>query len=168
MSPDSALQSKPKEFSTASGVRREDRLELAGYLSEALADTYLLYLKTQGFHWNVVGPLFYGLHKLTESQYEDMASAIDEIAERIRAIGFPAPGSFYQFKQVSSIEEETNTPTAEEMIRQLTDGNEICSRKLRAAVVEAEKVEDVKTADLLTQRIGRHEQNTWMLRALLS
>ena len=163
-----ALKSKPTEFSTASGVRRKDRLKLAGYLSEALADTYTLYLKTQGFHWNVVGPMFYGLHKLTEAQYKDMTEAIDDIAERIRSIGFPAPGSFYQFKKMASIEEETGMPTAEEMISQLIDGNEICSRKLRSAVVEAEKVEDVKTADLLTHRIGRHEENTWMLRALLS
>ncbi|TQV78799.1 DNA starvation/stationary phase protection protein [Exilibacterium tricleocarpae] len=165
---DPILQSKPEEVETHSGVAREDRRDLAGYLSEALADTYLLYVKTQGFHWNVVGPLFYSLHKLTEEQYEDMAEAIDTLAERIRAIGFPAPSSFHQFKLVASVEEETGMPTAEQMIQQLVDGNEICSRKLRKAVSEADRVGDVKTADLLTERIGQHEENAWMLRALLA
>lgn len=164
----SALKAKPKELKIHSGVARKDRAELANRLREALADTYMLYVKTQGFHWNVVGPMFYGLHKLTEAQYEDMAEAIDEIAERIRALGFTAPGSFAQFKELASIKEETSAPSAEIMIKQLVDNNETCSRNLRNAVVEAEKVEDVKTADLLTNRIGQHEENVWMLQALLA
>ena len=168
MATHSAMKARPEEVVTHGGIARDDRLELADRLSEVLADTYLLYVKTQGFHWNVVGPLFVGMHKLTEQQYEDMAEAIDTIAERIRAIGFPAPGSFQQFKKLSSIEEETGTPTAKEMIQQLIDGNEACARKLRKAVMEAEKVKDVKTADLLTDRIGQHEENTWILRALLA
>lgn len=164
----SALKAKPEILMTQSGVSQKDRANLAENLSGALADTYLLYLKTQSFHWNVVGPMFYGLHKLTEEQYEDMAGAIDEIAERIRAIGFIAPGSFRQFYKLASIKEEDRALSAEEMIAQLIEGNELCCRKLRLSVAEAEKVEDVKTADLLTERIGKHEENTWMLRSLLS
>lgn len=163
-----ALKAKPEVQETRSGVSQKDRSRLAENLAGALADTYLLYLKTQSFHWNVVGPMFYGLHKMTEEQYEDMAEAIDLIAERIRAIGFIAPGSFKQFYNLSSIQEEDGAPSAEEMIRQLIEGNELCSRKLRASVGEAEEVEDVKTADLLTERIGKHEQNAWMLRSLIA
>lgn len=163
-----ALKAKPEILMTQSGVSQKDRANLAENLSGALADTYLLYLKTQSFHWNVVGPMFYGLHKLTEEQYEDMARAIDNIAERIRAIGFIAPGSFRQFYKLASIKEEDRALSAEEMIAQLIEGNELCCRKLRLSVAEAEKVEDVKTADLLTERIGKHEENTWMLRSLLS
>ncbi len=160
--------SKPKESFTNNGVAHDDRATLANELSEVLANTYLVYLKTQNFHWNVVGPLFYSVHKLTEDQYIDMAEAIDDIAERIRAIGFLAPGSFEQFKKLAAITEETGKPDTEEMIKQLAEDNEKCSRLMRKAVEEAEKVDDVKTADLLTDRIGQHEENTWMLRALLS
>lgn len=163
-----ALKAKPEIQETRSGVSQQDRSRLAENLAGALADTYLLYLKTQSFHWNVVGPMFYGLHKLTEEQYEDLAAAVDVIAERIRAIGFIAPGSFKQFYNLSSIQEEDGAPSAEEMIRQLIEGNELCSRKLRVSVAEAEEVDDVKTADLLTDRIGKHEENAWMLRSLIS
>jgi starvation-inducible DNA-binding protein len=162
------LQVRPMEFKTDNGVDRQERVQLAQQLKQALADSYFLYVKTQGFHWNVVGPLFYSLHKLTESQYEDLAVAIDKLAERIRAIGFTAPGSTSQFRDISQIKEETGTPTAEQMITQLAEDNECCSRTLRAAVTAAEKAKDVKTADLLTTRIGQHEENTWMLRALIS
>lgn len=160
--------SKSKEIHTDNGVAREDRVALASELSETLANTYLLYLKTQNFHWNVVGPMFYSVHRLTEAQYTDMGKAIDTIAERIRAIGFPAPGSFEQFKSIAKVEEESGHPSTEVMIRQLAEDNELCSRLLRKGVEEAEKVDDVKTADLLTERIGQHEENTWMLRALIS
>ena len=168
MSTSAELTSKPHVTAINTGVDKEDRKELAARLSAALADTYLLYLKTQNFHWNVVGPHFYGLHKLTEQQYQAMAIAIDDIAERIRAIGHPSPGSFKQFSKLSSIEEETGRPSAEEMIKQLITGNEICTRKLRDAVLEAEQLKDVKTADLLIERIGNHEENVWMLSSLLA
>lgn len=168
MAQQAVLLSKPEEFQTDSGVKRADRAELAKSLSKVLADTYFIYLKTQNFHWNVVGPLFYSVHQLTEDQYKDLASAIDNIAERIRAIGFVAPGSFEQFKNLATVKEETGTPDTETMIRQLAEDNEMCSRQLRIAVEAAEKVDDVKTADLLTDCIGQHEQNTWMLRALIS
>lgn len=164
----SVLEAAPKEEDTHSGIDQDDLRELAGRLEEVLADTYLLYVKTQGFHWNVVGPLFYGLHKLTEQQYQDFAEAIDAMAERIRAIGFPSPGSFAEFSKKSTIEEETGTPSAEEMIQQLVDDNESCSRRLHKAVTKAEEIGDVKTADLLTDRIGRHDENAWMLRSLLN
>ena len=150
------------------GLSSEDVGDLAELLSIALADTYALYLKTQGFHWNVVGPLFYSLHKQTEEQYTDLGAAVDELAERIRAIGHPAPASFSQFSRLTQIVEESGVPNAEEMIRQLVEGNEACSRSLRAAVKAASRSDDVKTADLLTDRIGQHEQNIWMLGATLA
>jgi starvation-inducible DNA-binding protein len=159
---------EPKQLKSDTGVQQNDREELAILLSRGLADSYLLYLKTQNVHWNIVGPMFYGMHKLTETQYEDMAEAIDTLAERIRAIGFVAPGSFKQFSELASIKEESGTPEASEMIKQLMMDNELVAKQLRAAAVEAEKVTDVKTADLLTERIGQHEENAWMLRSLIS
>ena len=168
MSQSNVLESRPSENVLNIGVDRDDRKGLAHLLAESLSDTYLLYLKTQSFHWNVVGPMFYGLHNLTEKQYQDLAEAVDDIAERIRAIGFMAPGSFAQFTQMASIKEEVGTPNAHDMIAQLAEGNEICARKLRVAASEADKVDDVKTADLLTERIGQHEENIWMLKAMLA
>lgn len=159
---------KAEEFPINTGLSRDDRRKLARRLAANLADVYLLAIKTQGFHWNVAGPLFYSLHKLTEAQYEDLSKAGDELAERIRAIGFPAPGSYRQFSHLSELEEEGGVPTAEEMIRQLAEDNERCARNLRVTIEEAEAVGDVKTADLLTGRLGRHEENIWMLRALLA
>lgn len=155
-------------FEPNTGIDKPDRKALADRLGKALSDTYVLYVKTQGFHWNVAGPLFYTLHKLTLAQYEDMFGAIDQLAERIRAIGYPAPASFAQFAARSDIKEEARIPTTEEMVEQLVDGNEICARNLRLAVKVASAAEDVKTADLLTDRIGQHEQNVWMLRAILA
>ncbi len=163
-----ALKAKPSESKTDSGVAHKERAKLADALSGALADTYLLFLKTQNFHWNVVGPLFYGLHKLTEEQYEDLGESADTLAERIRAIGFLAPGSFAQFSKLSEIKEESGTPTAEEMIKQLVHDNELCAKRFRDVAEAAEEVNDVKTADLLTERIGQHEENAWMLRSLLA
>lgn len=166
--PPGVLDAKAETQVPDIGLDTEDVSELAGLLDVALADTYSLYLKTQGFHWNVVGPLFFPLHKLTEEQYTDLGDAVDEIAERIRAIGHPAPASFEQFTALTQIPQETGVPNAEEMIRQLVAGNEACSRSLRAAVKAASRSDDVKTADLLTDRIGQHEQNIWMLGATLA
>ena len=168
MSHSAVLDSQPTENAIDIGVNRDDRKQLAYLLSECIANSYLLYLKTQSFHWNVVGPMFYGLHNLTEKQYQDLADAIDTMAERIRAIGFMAPGSFAQFTQMASIQEEAGTPNAHDMIAQLAEGNEICAKKLRIAALAADKVDDVKTADLLTERIGQHEENVWMLKAMLA
>lgn len=162
------LATKAPEMEIKSGIERKDREQLAHKLSECLANTYTLYLKTQGFHWNVTGPLFYSLHKMTEEQYQDLYEAVDEIAERIRAIGFPAPASYSQFAKLADVKEATSIPTAEEMVQQLAQDNEVCARTMRAAALEAEKVDDVFTHDMLTARIGQHEENTWMLRALLA
>ena len=168
MNTSAVLSSKPKEQRTENGIKRADRSELAKFLSKALADTFLLNVKTLNFHWNVVGPLFYSLHKLTEEQYQDLTDAIDVIAERIRALGFVAPGSLTKFAELTDIIEESGTPSAEDMINQLADDNERCARNLRVAVAAAEEIEDVKSADLLTDRIGQHEENAWMLRAIVS
>lgn len=150
------------------GVERRDRKRLADELSVALADSYVLYGLTQHVHWNVTGPLFYSLHNLTEDQYEDLASAIDELAERIRAIGFFSPGGIHQMTAMTRMEKVPHAHSAEDMVRLLINGNEACARSLRVAVARAEECDDVKTADLLTERIGRHEENVWMLRAMLS
>jgi starvation-inducible DNA-binding protein len=150
------------------GVERRDRKELADELSTALADTYVLYGLTQHVHWNVTGPMFYGLHKLTEEQYEDQAEAIDELAERIRAIGFASPGGLHQMVAMTRMKEVPEAHEAKDMIRLLISGNEACAKSLRKAVGRAEECDDVKTADLLTERIGQHEENTWMLRSILA
>lgn len=167
MGSENVLMAEPHETMVNTGVKRNERAKLAKLLEKSLANSYMLYVKTQGIHWNVVGPLFYSLHQLTETQYQDLAAAIDEIAERIRSIGFLAPGSMQQFREIGDLTESTTTETSLAMIEQLVDDNETCARIMREAVVEAERVSDVKTADLLTDRIGQHEQNSWMLRAML-
>jgi starvation-inducible DNA-binding protein len=150
------------------GISKKDRKSVADGLSRLLADTYTLYLKTHNFHWNVEGPMFNTLHLMFETQYNELALAVDAIAERIRALGHPAPGSYAAYSKLSSIKEETGTPKAEEMIRQLVDGQEAVARTARAVFPSAEKAGDEPTADLLTQRLQIHEKTAWMLRALLS
>ncbi len=146
---------------------QQARQEIARTLAKLLADTYTLYLKTQGFHWNVTGPRFYELHKLFEDQYTELAGANDEIAERIRALGTPAPASYSQFKRLTSIEELSGAPSASEMLRQLLADNRAAVRSAQAAVEAAEAHDDVGTADLATQRIRAHEKAAWMLDSLL-
>jgi starvation-inducible DNA-binding protein len=150
------------------GISKKDRKTIADGLSKLLADTYTLYLKTHNFHWNVEGPMFNTLHLMFETQYNELALAVDAIAERIRALGHPAPGSYAAYAKLSSIKEETGVPKAEEMIRQLVDGQEAVARTARAVFPAAEKAGDEPTADLLTQRLQIHEKTAWMLRALLS
>jgi starvation-inducible DNA-binding protein len=147
------------------GVGRGDRKALSDDLSVALADTYVLYGVTQHVHWNATGPNFYSLHKMTEAQYEDLAEAIDELAERIRAIGFSAPGGLHKMLALTRMSVVPEAHETDEMIRLLISGNETCAKSLRHAVSRAEEADDVKTADLLTERIGQHEENVWMLRA---
>lgn len=149
------------------GIPNQQREEIAAGLSHLLADTYTLYLKTHNFHWNVTGPMFTTLHTLFEQHYTELALAVDEIAERIRALGVAAPGSYKQFAELSSIEEETGTPSAEEMIRQLVKGQEAVVKTARKAFPVVDKANDEPTADLLTQRMQVHEKNAWMLRSLL-
>ena len=150
------------------GIEGRNRQELADTLARALAETYVLYLKTQGFHWNVVGPAFYSLHKLSEDQYRDLAAATDELAERIRALGYPAPATFSQFLELSAIREMPEAPNTDTGLRTLITDHENISRTFRAAVHIAEDDDDIASADLLTQRIKVHEKAAWMLRSHLA
>jgi starvation-inducible DNA-binding protein len=143
------------------------RSAIAGALSKLLADSYTLYLKTHGFHWNVVGPDFVSLHALFEQQYTELAAAVDETAERIRALGAKAPGSYQEFTKLAKIADEPGAPSATEMIRQLMQDNVTAARTAQAAVRAAEEHEDVATADLATQRVTAHEKAAWMLESLL-
>ncbi len=150
------------------GINEGDRKQIAEGLSRLLADSYTLYLKTHNFHWNVTGPMFATLHTMFETHYTELAVAVDEIAERIRALGVAAPGSYQQFAALSSIDEETGVPSAEDMIRQLTDGQETVVRTARSVFQIVDGTGDEPTADLLTQRMHIHEKNAWMLRSLLA
>jgi starvation-inducible DNA-binding protein len=151
------------------GISAKDRAKLATGLSRLLADSYTLYLKTHNYHWNVTGPLFNTLHTMFEQQYTELALAVDQIAERIRALGHPAPGSYKAFATLTSIKEEqgTRTPAAKEMIRQLVIGQETVVRTAREILPIAAAAHDEPTADLLTQRMQLHEKNAWMLRSML-
>lgn len=149
------------------GISEEQRGAIADGLSRLLADSYTLYLKTHNFHWNVTGPMFSTLHTLFEQQYTELALAVDEIAERIRALGYKAPGSYQAFAELSSIEEETGSPSATEMIRQLVSGQEAVAKTARSVFPTVEAASDEPSADLLTQRMQVHEKNAWMLRSLL-
>lgn len=158
---------EPKErIPVAIGIDRADRARLAELLSLALSNTYVLYAKIQGFHWNVRGPLFYSIHKMTEEQYEDLGAAIDEVAERIRAIGFLAPNTLKKFLATAEVKEAEGESEASEMLDSLVQDHQTVARSLRHAVDEATRVDDVFTADMLTARIGKHEEFAWMLRAL--
>ena len=166
MSPNSVLNIKTSVDTVKTGIEKDSREELAEELSIVLADTYILYLKTQGVHWNVVGPVFYGLHKLTEEQYSDLANAIDEIAERIRALGYPAPASFTQFMELSTLQENSSVESVDLMLSSLVKDNEKISKSIRRVAQTAENADDVYTSDLLTSRVGVHEKAAWMLRSL--
>lgn len=150
------------------GISQEDRERIAQGLSKLLADSYTLYVKTHNFHWNVTGPMFQTLHTMFETQYMELAEAVDIIAERIRALGYPAPGSFKEFQRLTSITESEGVPSAEEMIRQLVEGQEAVVRTARAVFPATENANDEPTADLLTERMQVHEKTAWMLRSLLA
>ena len=150
------------------GIDETDRRAIAEGLSHLLADTYTLYLKTHNYHWNVVGPMFNTLHLMFETQYNELALAVDEIAERIRALGEPAPGTYREFAQLSSVTEDTDAPDAPEMIRRLVEGQETVVRTARSIFPAVEKANDEPTADLLTQRMQVHEKTAWMLRSMLA
>ncbi|GAC1343562.1 MAG: Dps family protein [Myxococcales bacterium] len=150
------------------GISEQDRRKIADGLSRLLADTYTLYLKTHNFHWNVTGPMFQTLHLMFEQQYGELALAVDLIAERIRALGVPAPATYSQFSKLSSIKETEDVPEAEEMIRQLVNGQETVVKTARSIFPVVEGANDEPTADLLTQRMQVHEKTAWMLRSLIS
>ncbi|HUQ76080.1 MAG TPA: Dps family protein, partial [Burkholderiales bacterium] len=145
------------------GIKETDRAKIAQGLSRLLADTYTLYLKTHNFHWNVTGPMFQTLHLMFEQQYTELALAVDLIAERIRALGFPAPGTYAEFTQLSSIKEPKGVPSADQMIRELLAGQEAVVKTARSVFPLVDKVNDEPSADLLTQRMQVHEKTAWML-----
>ena len=149
------------------GISEANRKTIAEGLSRLLADTYTLYLKTHNFHWNVTGPMFQTLHLMFETQYNELALAVDQIAERIRALGYPAPGTYADYSRLSSIKEEAGVPKAEDMIRLLVQGQEAVVRTARSIFPAVEEANDEPTADLLTQRMQIHEKTAWMLRSLL-
>lgn len=149
------------------GINDKDRKKIADGLSHLMADTYTLYLKTHNFHWNVTGPMFNTLHLMFEAQYNELWLAVDQIAERIRALGFPAPGTYKEFAKLSSIPEAEGVPSAEEMIQQLVEGQEAVARTARQSFPAVDDAHDESTADLLTQRMQVHEKSAWMLRSLL-
>ncbi len=150
------------------GISDEDRKQIADGLSHLLADTYTLYLKTHNYHWNVVGPMFNTLHLMFETQYTELSLAVDLIAERIRSLGEPAPGTYREFAQLSAIHEDTDRPDAEEMIRRLVAGQEQVVTTARSIFPVVEHANDEPTADLLTQRMQVHEKTAWMLRSMLA
>ncbi|MDP2320614.1 MAG: Dps family protein [Acidobacteriota bacterium] len=149
------------------GIDDKDRAKIAAGLSRLLADSYTLYLQTHNFHWNVTGPMFQTLHVMFETQYTELALAVDQIAERIRSLGYPAPGSYGEFVKLTSIKDTTGVPKADKMVRLLLEGQEAVVRTARSIFPLVEKAGDEATADLLTQRIQLHEKTAWMLRSLL-
>ena len=152
------------------GLSAAQRAKIVDGLSHFLADAYTLYLKTHNFHWNVTGPMFNTLHLMFETQYNEQWIALDLVAERIRALGYNAPGSYAEFVRLSSIAEEpglADTADWREMVRQLTVGNEAVCRTARSVLTTADDASDDPTVDLLTQRLQTHEKYAWMLRSLL-
>ncbi len=149
------------------GILDADRKEIAGGLSKLLADTYSLYLKTHSFHWNVEGPMFQTLHVMFMEQYTEMWTALDVIAERIRALGHYAPGTYSEFAKLTSIKESKSVPKAAKMIEEAISGHESVIRTTRSIFEAAEKGKDQTTMDVLTQRLDIHEKTAWMLRSLL-
>lgn len=161
------MQAQGLTFPVNIGIDDENRKQIAEGLSRVLADTYTLYLKTHNFHWNVTGPMFQTLHLMFETQYTELALAVDLIAERIRALGYPAPGTYSDYAKLSSISETPGVPKATDMIRLLVEGQESVVRTARSIFPVVDQVNDEPTADLLTQRMQVHEKNAWMLRSLL-
>jgi starvation-inducible DNA-binding protein len=149
------------------GIAEEQRRDIAAGLGHVLADSYTLYLKTHNYHWNVTGPMFNTLHLMFEGQYTELALAVDQVAERIRALGFPAPGSYSAYAKLTEIEADVEVPSAEAMIRNLVVGQETVARTARKLFPLVDAASDESTADLLTQRMQIHEKNAWMLRSLL-
>ena len=163
-----ALHPLPNALPVNIGIDDADRAAIAEGLSKLLADTYTLYLTTHNFHWNVTGPMFNTLHMMFMQQYTELWNAVDPIAERIRALGHPAPGSYAQFGALASIKDvPASPPKALEMVRVLVDGHEAVARTARNVFPMADRARDEPTADLLTQRLAVHEQSAWMLRSLL-
>jgi starvation-inducible DNA-binding protein len=149
------------------GIDSNDRQKIAAGLSRLLADTYTLYLKTHNYHWNVTGPRFRDLHLMFEEQYNELALAVDSIAERIRTLGYPAPGTYREFGQLTTIEERSGVPSAEDMVRDLVIAQETVVRTCREILPAAQDANDESTASLVADRMTVHEKTAWMLRSLL-
>lgn len=148
------------------GLADADRKQIATELSGLLADSYSLYLKSQNYHWNVTGPMFPSLHVMFEEHYTELAMAVDEIAERIRALGHPAPGTFGEFSRLTALTEDESMPLARDMVGRLLVGHETVVATARSVLSSAERSGDAATADLVTRRIDVHEKTAWMLRSL--
>jgi starvation-inducible DNA-binding protein len=149
------------------GIDSGDRQRIAAGLSRLLADTYTLYLKTHNYHWNVTGPRFRDLHLMFEEQYNELALAVDSIAERIRTLGYPAPGTYQEFGKLTTIEERSGVPSAEDMVRDLVIAQETVVRTCREILPAAQEANDESTASLVADRMTVHEKTAWMLRSLL-
>ncbi len=160
-------QKKAKSLTIDIGLKSDARKQIARGLSELLADSYTLYLMTHNFHWNVTGPQFNSLHQMFMGQYTEQWTALDLIAERIRALGFPAPGTYKEYTKLASIKEVEGVPKATDMIRHLVAAQEATARTARKLFPIADAANDQPTADVLTQRIDVHEKTAWMLRSLL-
>lgn len=150
------------------GIPDTERAAVVEGLSRVLADSYSLYLRTHNYHWNVVGPMFHSLHAMFMEEYTELALAVDEIAERIRALGAPAPGTFRQFTELSSMAEDTDVPVATDMVRRLVEAHESTARTIREVLPVAEAAPDQVSTDLLVRRLDVHEKTAWMLRSLLA
>lgn len=150
------------------GISEQDRQKIVAGLERLLADSYMLYLKTLYYHWNVTGPMFQPLHAEFEKQYDELAMALDDVAERIRSLGFPAPGTFRQFSRLSSISEEDTVPDSDTMIKNLVEGHEAVIRTAREVMKTARDAEDEASMDLLIKRTETHEKTAWMLRSFLA
>jgi starvation-inducible DNA-binding protein len=163
-----AIIAVPSHMGIHIGISEKDRSAISAGLSRLLADTYTLYLTTHNFHWNVTGPMFTSLHAMFMTQYTELWNAVDPIAERIRSLGHTAPGSYAQFSALTSLNDVPATPpSAFDMVRVLVEGHEAVARTARSIFSLADKASDEPTADLLTQRLGVHEQSAWMLRSIL-
>ncbi|WP_421859069.1 Dps family protein [Oceanicaulis sp.] len=163
-----ALASKSAAFAPKSGIEAEDRTQIAGALGKVLADSYMLFIKTQGVHWNVVGPTFYSLHKLTEEHYENLYHAIDELAERIRALGEKAPASYRKYGELSEIRDYDLEQSADAHVRMLVDDHRTAVKSMRDAIEWCEDKKDFVTADMLIERMSWHEEAIWMLNAIIA
>ena len=161
------MSKKSKSASINIGINDSDRARIVGGLSALLADSFTLYMMTHNFHWNVTGPQFNSLHQMFMGQYTEQWNALDIIAERIRALGHPAPGTFAEFAKLTSVKEVSGVPKANDMVRHLVDAQETTARTARKVFPVVEAANDQPTADLLTQRLEVHEKTAWMLRSLL-
>jgi len=150
------------------GISETDRHEIVNGLEKMMADSFMLYLKTLFYHWNVTGPMFQPLHGVFETQYQELALAVDDLAERIRSLGFPAPGTFQQFNRLSSLSEETGVPDTDTMLKLLVQGHETVIRTGREVAAVTERASDISTLDLITKQVEAHEKTAWMLRSFLT